>query len=344
MSLITYLSFLLIVASKQTSDDFKYYDILSKIKHKVREIENHETFFEEESKYSHPLIVIVYYSKKKCYRCEEREQVVEDMVDKYRHQVEFRKYNCDPEMEEEHPPGHTKIQECHKNYPDSLPSIHFKTPESEAFYPYDPISFKEAPFQPEFNKPHELSMMIESYMPVYARKINNMKDANDYIEKFGHLNKSLYLSTSDELPLYFKGLSVFFKDRLEFGFVSSDAHEVIEYFNITSRPKWLVVRIKNLVNMEKRSYSGTLGFNELKDYLSVFASKEKTNRAQDYGIGKTAIRDQTLKKGSKIQAAPFNFDDFRANFIYPDEVQIVHVTDTMSMNYPNLVIFQNFYG
>ena len=62
------------------------------------------------------------------------------------------------------------------------------------------------------------------------------------------------------------------------------------------------------------------------------------------GIGKQRIRDQVLRRGSEIQAEEFNFNDFTANFNYPNDVQIVHVTDTMSMNYPNLVIFQNFYG
>jgi hypothetical protein len=270
--------------------------------------------------------------------------VIEDMVDSFKHQVEFFRFNCDEEMEAEDTPSRAKIHECHKNYPDKLPSIHFKTPESEAFYPYNPVTFSQPAYEPEYSDPAALSRMIATFMPVYAKKIDSMNDANDFVEKFGHLNKTLYFSESDQPPTYFKGLSSYFKDRLEFGLVGPDAHEVVEYFNVTSRPRWIVIKIRDAVKMEKRSYRGQLSFEELRAYLSLFAAKEPVDREANAGMSKRRVRDQVLKRGSEIRAEEFNYNDFASNFNYPEDVQIVHVTDTMSLNYPNLVIFQNFYG
>ena len=332
------------IVAKESNLDYKYYDFLARLKGKVREIQNHATFLEEESKRTRSLIVISYFSKKKCLQCEKREEVIEDMIDSFKHQVEFYRFNCDEEMEAEEAPNRAKVHECHKNYPDKLPSIHFKTPENEAYFPYNPVTFSETPYEPEYSDPAALSLMIASFMPVYAKRIGSMSDANDFIEKFGHLNKTLYFGESEAAPTYFKGLSSYFKDRLEFGLVSPDAHEVVEYFNVTSRPRWIVIKIRDAVKMEQRKYRGAMSFEGLRTYLSLFAAKEPVDREANPGIGKQRIRDQVLRRGSEIQAEEFNFNDFTANFNYPNDVQIVHVTDTMSMNYPNLVIFQNFYG
>lgn len=126
--------------------------------------------------------------------------------------------------------------------------------------------------------------------------------------------------------------------------MSPDAYEVVEFFNITSRPKWMVVKLKNLVNMEKRKYHGKLSFPDVNNYLSLFASKNETDRTQMEDIGKQRIRDQILKNGSKINVEEIDYSNFKANFDYPDDIIILHVTDTFSMNYPNLFTFQTFFG
>jgi hypothetical protein len=130
----------------------------------------------------------------------------------------------------------------------------------------------------------------------------------------------------------------------KFGLVSNDAYEVIEFFNITSRPKWMVVKLKNLVNMEKRKYHGRLSYSDVSNYLSLFASKNETDRTQMEDIGKTRIRDQILKNGSKITVEEIDYTNFKSNFDHPDDIIILHVTDTFSMNYPNLFTFQTFFG
>ena len=333
-----------LILAKESEGDFKYYDFLARLKGKVREIENHETFFEQEAKRSRRLIVVSYFSRKQCLQCERREAVLEDLVESFRHQVDFYRFDCDAEMAAEASPSRAKVPECHKNYPDKLPSIHFKTPESEAYYPYNPVTFAEPRSEPEYSDPAALSAMIASFMPVYAQKIRSMADANDFVEKFGTLNKTLYFAESEQPPVYFKGLSAYFKDRLEFGLVSPDAHEVVEFFNVTQRPRWLVVKIRDAVKLEKRTFRGALGFEGLRAYLSLFAAKEPLDREANPRLGERRVRDQVLRRGSELRAEEFNFNDFAANFDYREDVQIVHVTDTMSLNYPNLVIFQQFYG
>ena len=106
----------------------------------------------------------------------------------------------------------------------------------------------------------------------------------------------------------------------------------------------MVVKIKNLVNMEKRKYFGRLTFSDVSNYLSLFATKNETDRTQQTDIGTKRIRDQILKNGSKIHVDEINYENFRSNFDYPDDIIILHVTDTFSMNYPNLHTFQTFYG
>ncbi len=99
-----------------------------------------------------------------------------------------------------------------------------------------------------------------------------------------------------------------------------------------------------MVKMEKRNYHGQMTFSDVKAYLGLFASKNDTDRRVDTGHGHKRIRDMTLKTGSKVYGDEFNFNDFKSNFIDLEDIQIVHVTDTFTMNYPNLIIFQNFYG
>lgn len=125
--------------------------------------------------------------------------------------------------------------------------------------------------------------------------------------------------------------------------MSPEAYEVIEFFNITTRPKWVVVKNSNAVFLDKRTYHGAMTFNDLKRYLNIFASKEMIDRKVDTGYGHTKIRDQVLKTGSKIKAVEFDFNDFKSNFLY-DDIIILHICDTFSLNYPNLIVFQNFYG
>ena len=126
--------------------------------------------------------------------------------------------------------------------------------------------------------------------------------------------------------------------------MSPDAYEVVEFFNATSRPKWIVVKIKNMVNMEKRNYNGKLTFPDVSNYLDLFASKNQTDRTQTSELHNKRIRDQVLKNGSKIAVEEISYTHYKSNFNHPDDIIILHVTDTFSMNYPNLHTFQTFYG
>lgn len=126
--------------------------------------------------------------------------------------------------------------------------------------------------------------------------------------------------------------------------MSPDAYEVVEFFNVTSRPKWIVVKIKNMVNMEKRNYNGKLTFPDVSNYLDLFASKNQTDRTQTSELHNKRIRDQVLKNGSKIAVEEISYTQYKSNFNHPDDIIILHVTDTFSMNYPNLHTFQTFYG
>lgn len=96
--------------------------------------------------------------------------------------------------------------------------------------------------------------------------------------------------------------------------------------------------------MEKRNYKGKLSFADVSNYLSLFASKNETDRTQMTDIGTKRIRDTVLKNGSKIQVEEINYDNIKASLNYPEDIIILHVTDTFSMNYPNLHTFQTFYG
>jgi hypothetical protein len=99
-----------------------------------------------------------------------------------------------------------------------------------------------------------------------------------------------------------------------------------------------------MVNMEQRRYHGKLTFSDVSNYLSLFASKNQTDRTQASELYNKRIRDQVLKNGSKILVDEIDYNNFKSNFEYPNDIIILHVTDTFSMNYPNLHTFQTFYG
>lgn len=322
----------------------EYYDFLTRLGGKVREIHNYEAF-EKETRWSRPLIVVTYFSKQQCVQCKQRELVIEEMLDRFYPFVEFHKYDCDQELHATLPadPDRKLTSACHDGK-DRLPTVSFRTPQEGVYYPYHVAHFKAPANEVDFSLPDALGETIHKFMPVYALKVNSQKEASYFIESFGHLNKTLYFPAEDELPTYFKGLTAYFKDRLEFAYVSPDAYEVLEFFNVTTRPKWVVVKMGNVVFMDRRTYQGPLSFPDLRNYLSIFASKNATDRKVDTGLGNTRVRDQVLKQGSKLWTKDLNFDDWKGNFLYPEEIVIVHVTDTFAMNYPNLLIFQTFYG
>lgn len=204
-------------------EDYSVYDFLGSSKLPVRTILNFKTWSEKDIKYHKKLIVLSFYSKKKCLQCLGRERVMEEVIERFHPQVEFWRYNCDEEFYEEEQDkvntGRSKVETCRKAYPNQLPYVSFYIPEQSVFFPYDPISFQEPQFEPNFSDPNALSEMIESYMPVYAKKIKNIEDVNNFIEKFGHLSKVLYFPNSDETPVYFKGLTAIYKDKLEVPFL-----------------------------------------------------------------------------------------------------------------------------
>lgn len=106
----------------------------------------------------------------------------------------------------------------------------------------------------------------------------------------------------------------------------------------------MVVKIDDLVKMEKRVYRGELTFEDLKDYLGLFQSKTQADRRDSAGLGKEKIKDRLFKDGSKVAMVDFDFNEPDANLDYSDDVVIVNVSDQLTMNYPNLLIFQKFYG
>lgn len=326
--------------------DYVYYDLLGKTS-KVTTIYNHEKF-SSDVKFAKALTVIVYFSRKKCLQCEHREQVLDSVVDKYYKQVEFFRYNCDlEEILSKEVENKTPVEACQNTPLHQLPTVSFRLPEENVYFPYDPITFQPLSMEGELSTPEVLDTQINHYMPIFAKKIKNIEDNNWFVEKFGHLDKVLYFSQdADNMPSYFKGLTSYFKDKLEFAIVSPDAYEVIEYYNITSKPKWIVVKVKNSVYMDVRRYQGELTFSGLRAYLEVIAPKQEINRNDQQDIGKVPLRDQVMKGGmSKLKGAlEFDYDNLLANFDHPEDIVIIHVTDTLSMNYPNLLIFQQFYG
>lgn len=205
-----------------TEQDYSVYDLLGDTKPRVASILNFKTWSEEDIKYHKKLIVLIYYSKNKCLQCAHRERVLEEVVERFHPQVEFRRYNCDQQFDDFNGQqadlaSNTKfrVESCHKNYPDRLPTVSFLVPETNVYFPYDPASFQAPQFEPDFSDPNSLADMISSYMPVYAKKIKNIEDATNFVEKFGHLSKALYFANSEEVPVYFKGLSTIYKDKLE---------------------------------------------------------------------------------------------------------------------------------
>ena len=235
-----------------------------------------------------------------------------------------------------------RVKHCFENYPDNLPNVYFFLPEQVTYFPYDPASFSKPKMLPTNKDPNELDAMIYRYMPTFAKKISNLEDFNNFIDKFDAINRTLFFSNTNEPPRYFKGLTSFFKDRLEFGYVTKDAHDVHEYLNQTSRPRWMVLKTNGVVGFEKRNYVGKRTFGDLKSYLSVFAEVTPLDRRdKDY---KKSIRERMGHLGHLLQAQKFDYGDLRRNIDYEDEIVILHVTDTLSMDYPNLNILQKYAG
>lgn len=179
-------------------------------------------------------------------------------------------------------------------------------------------------------------------MPVFAKRISNMTDFNDFMENFGALSRVLYFSTSDEPPRYFKGLTSYFKDKLEFAYITKDAVDVYEYLNQTTKPRWVVLKRLGKVKFKRKNYLGKRDFDELKAFLGIYAlGKGIDRRAVDY---KKILRERMSHTGEALKAEKFDFLNFERNIDFEDDIVILHVTDTLSLDYPNLKILQSKFG
>ena len=75
----------------------------------------------------------------------------------------------------------------------------------------------------------------------------------------------------------------------------------------------MVVKLDDLVKMEKRVYRGELTFGDLKDYLGLFQSKTQADRRDSAGLGKEKIKDRLFKDGSKVAMMDFDFNEPEAS-------------------------------
>lgn len=249
------------------------------------------------------------------------------------------KLNCDRISDKEL--MHT-VPPCKDNYPDKMPNVYFYTPEDVVFYPYDPKTFKKRKVLETNDDPNKLDSMIYRYMPTFAKRIRNMEDFNQFMENFDAINRAIYFANENEPPRYFKGLTSYFKDRLEFAYVTPDALEVSAYFNMTVKPRWVVLKKNGPVGYEPRKYIGKRNFEDLRTYLTVFAEKTpKDRRGTNY---KKKMRERASHLSHTLKYQDFDHYDFDRNIDFPDEIVFLHITDSLSMDYPNLNIFQKFYG
>jgi hypothetical protein len=158
---------------------------------------------------------------------------------------------------------------------------------------------------PSNNDPNALDEMIYRYMPVFAKKVDNMDDLNKFMDEFENINRAIYFSNEDDPPRYFKGLTSYFKDKLEFAYVTKDAFEVFAYFNQTKKPRWIVLKKNGAVGYTTRRYVGKRTFDNLRDYLKIFAEKKELDRSDtDY---KKKIRERGSHIDHKLHYQDFQF-------------------------------------
>jgi hypothetical protein len=141
-----------------------------------------------------------------------------------------------------------------------MPNIYFYTPAENAYYPYDPKNFKKRRMLEGNNDPNKLDEMIYRFMPTFAKKVRNLDQFQEFMDNFDVMNRVLYFASEKEPPRYFKGLTSYFKDRLEFAYITQDAIEVAAYFNMTVRPRWLLLKKNGPVGYEPRRYIGKRNF------------------------------------------------------------------------------------
>jgi hypothetical protein len=84
------------------------------------------------------------------------------------------------------------------------------------------------------------------------------------------LNKVLLFSNKAAVPLMYKGLTSFYRGRLEFGFVNKDQTDLQARYQVTAFPTILVITKEGL-----QTYEGLIDFTAIQDYLEPFASAEK---------------------------------------------------------------------
>lgn len=179
-------------------------------------------------------------------------------------------------------------------------------------------------------------------MPIFAKKVSNMSDFNSFMQEFGAIDRAIYFTNTEEPPRYFKGLTSFFKDKLEFAYVTINATDVQEYLGQPSRPRWMVLKKQGKVKFDKRNYIGKRSFSDLRTYLSVFAHKKGLDRrAINY---KKLLRERMSHTGSSLEAQDFDMTNFWANIDYEDEIVVLHITDALSLDYPNWKTIQKHMG
>lgn len=285
------------------------------------------------------LTLVIFYSQKHCNECNPKEDIMREIYDRFRHMIKFSKFNCDKLRDKLNFGG---VSQCKENYHENLPNAYAFVPKELTYYPYNPQEFNKSKEIEKSSNADNLDSLIYNYMPTFAKRISNIDDMNDFIDNFDDMNRTIYFSNEESPPSYFKGLSSYFKDRLEFAYVLPSAYEVHSYFSITKLPRWLVLKKESALKYSKRRYLGKRTFDDLRDYLGVFAEKQARDRK--VMNRNSSINEKMSHLKHKLIKDDFNVHNIRINIDRPDEIILLHCRDMLSMDYPNLGALQKLFG
>lgn len=149
------------------------------------------------------------------------------------------------------------------------------------------------PYQDQEFAYSSLFKFIINNLPDYTEKLKKPREADSFLSVNGDdidINKVVLFSNKSKVPPMYRALSAAYRDRLLFGFVTSEDTEVVERAKITSFPALIVYQTydprtgKPTVLEEYKYESDEYDFHKLSQFVERFArsprpykkSKEKT--------------------------------------------------------------------
>ena len=160
---------------------------------------------------------VYFYSNYDCDLCISSERVLEQLHDDLEGLVKFAHLDCDKAWEISS--NREKLEVCNPKHIKELPQLVFYEPPKQKFHPKSKVAIPSSPHPYSGNVSVEhISAFASLIAPSYRTYINDSADFDNFLNDKLFPNKFVLFTNKNSTPPLFKGLTSYFRDRIDVNF------------------------------------------------------------------------------------------------------------------------------